>query len=256
MPKTAVLEHGCENPLASTPQFKVGLAESLDDLIDCQRLRYLVFNCELGEGLDSSKSLGLDRDRFDFICDHLMVRECNSGKLVGTYRMQSGYRAKGNLGYYGEQFFDFSPFEPVRAEVLELGRACVHTEYRNTLVLHMLWKGIARYAMSCGARYLLGCSSINSQDEAEGAALYEQLKEKYLAPPALRTAPRPGFVCRASGITPAADTIKPPRLFRAYLDVSGRLCGPPSIDREFKTIDFLTVIDLRVIPDRVRVRFF
>jgi putative hemolysin len=257
MPKTAVLEHSCENPLASTPQFQVGLAQSLEDLIDCQRLRYLVFNCELGEGLDSSKALGLDRDRFDFICDHLMVRECNLGKLVGTYRMQSGYRAKGNLGYYGEQFFDFSPFEPVRAEVLELGRACVHTEYRNTLVLHMLWKGIARYAMSCGARYLLGCSSINSQDEAEGLALYEQLKEKYLAAPELRTKPKPDFSCEAFRSKPAfVETPKPPRLFRAYLDVSARLCGPPSIDREFKTIDFLTVIDLRSIPDRVRVRFF
>lgn len=257
MPTTAVLEHSCENPLASTPQFQVSLAQSLDDLIDCQRLRYLVFNCELGEGLDSSKAMGLDRDRFDFICDHLMVRECNSGKLVGTYRMQSGYRAKGNLGYYGEQFFDFSPFEPVRAEVLELGRACVHTEYRNTLVLHMLWKGIARYAMSCGARYLLGCSSINSQDETEGVALYEQLREKYLAAQNLRTEPKPDFRCRSNREAGgAAAPPRPPRLFRAYLDVSARLCGPPSIDREFKTIDFLTVIDLRNIPDRVRVRFF
>jgi putative hemolysin len=253
---TAVLEHGCENPLASTPQLQVGLAESVDDLLDCQRLRYLVFNCELGEGLDTSKSLGLDRDRFDFICDHLMVRECQSGKVVGIYRMQSGYRAKGNLGYYSEQFFDFSPFEAVRAEVLELGRACVHTEYRNTAVLHMLWKGIARYAMSCGARYLLGCSSINSQDQAEGAALYEQLKERYLAAPELRTEPRPEFACHAEGNATPAEPPKPPRLFRAYLDVSARLCGPPSIDRDFKTIDFLTVIDLRQIPDRVRVRFF
>jgi len=257
MPKTAVLEHGCENPLASTPQFQVGLAESLDDLLDCQRLRYLVFNCELGEGLDSSQALGLDRDRFDFICDHLMVRDCNSRKLVGTYRMQSGYRAKGNLGYYSEQFFDFSPFEAVRAEVLELGRACVHTEYRNTLVLHMLWKGIARYAMSCGAQYLLGCSSINSQDAAEGLALYEQLKEKYLASPELRTEPRPDFRCCPNRMPEEPrEAPKPPRLFRAYLDVSARLCGPPAIDREFKTIDFLTVIDLKKIPDRVRVRFF
>jgi putative hemolysin len=256
MPTMGVLEHGCENPLASTAQFQVGLAESLDDLIDCQRLRYLVFNCELGEGLDASKSIGLDRDRFDFICDHLMVRDCSSGKLVGTYRMQSGYRAKGNLGYYSEQFFDFSPFEPFRAEVLELGRACVHTEYRNTAVLHMLWKGIARYAMSCGARYLLGCSSISSQDEAEGVALYEQLKGKYLAAEHLRTGPKPGFACRTNGAAALVGAPKPPRLFRAYLDVSARLCGPPSIDREFKTIDFLTVIDLKVIPDRVRVRFF
>jgi putative hemolysin len=254
MPPTAVLEHGCENPLAATSQFRAGMAESLEDLIDCQRLRYLVFNCELGEGLDSSARIGLDRDRYDFICDHLMVREIRTGQLVGTYRMQSGFRAKGNLGYYSEQFFDFTPYEEIRAQVLELGRACVHTEFRNSGVLHMLWKGVARYAMSCGARYLLGCSSVTSQDENEGIALYELLREKYLIEPALRTKPRPNFACRSTNAsTPAPAT---PRLFRAYLDVSARLCGPPSIDREFKTIDFLTLIDLQRIPDRLRTRLF
>ena len=251
---TAVLEHGCENPLASTSRFRVGLAESLEDLIECQRLRYQVFNCELGEGLETSKRIGLDRDKFDFICDHLMVRDTASGNVVGTYRMQSGFRAKGNLGYYSEQFFDFAPFEGIRAEVLELGRACVHTDYRSTGVLHMLWKGIAKYSTSCGARYLLGCSSLTSQDESEGIALYEELRHKFLIERALRTEPKPSVRCR-SGSSPARVPDMP-RLFRAYLDVSARLCGPPAIDREFKTIDFLTLIDLQRIPDRVRLRLF
>jgi putative hemolysin len=254
MAPTAVLEHGCENPLASTQQFRAGMAQTLEDLIDCQRLRYLVFNCELGEGLDSSRRFGLDRDRYDFICDHLMVRDASSGKLVGTYRMQSGFRAKGNLGYYSEQFFDFTPFEGIREEVLELGRACVHTEYRNTAVLHMLWKGIVRYALSCKARYLVGCSSVTSQDENEAMALYEQLQGKYLIEPALRTNPRPEFACRINNKMAAPPVT--PRLFRAYLDVSARLCGPPAIDREFKTIDFLTLFDLQRAPDRVRTRLF
>ena len=150
MPNTAVLVHDCGDPLAATNHFRVGMAQTLEHVIACQRLRYLVFNCELGEGFDGSDRTGLDRDRFDFICDHLMVRDSATGKLAGTYRMQSGYRARGNLGYYGEEFFDFGPFEEIRGEVLELGRACVHREYRNTNVLHMLWKGITRYALSCG----------------------------------------------------------------------------------------------------------
>jgi putative hemolysin len=254
MVKTAVLVHGCDNPLATTDLFRVGMAQTLEDVIECQRLRYLVFNCELGEGLDSSASTGLDRDRFDFICDHLMVHDAATGSLAGTYRMQSGYRAKGNLGYYGEGFFDFAPFENIRAEVLELGRACVREEYRNTNVLHMLWKGIARYAESCKARYLIGCSSLSSQDEAAGMALYETLREKYLVEPSLRTNPVQGHECKSSG-SPAA-TPRPPRLFRAYLDISARVCGPPAIDREFKTIDFLTLVDLKALPHRVRTRFF
>jgi putative hemolysin len=135
---TAVLEHGCESPLAATSRFRVGLAESPEDVVECQRLRYLVFNCELGEGLGISKGVGLDGDRFDFICDYLIARGGATGTVVGN-RMQSGFRAKGHLGYYSEQFFDFAPFEGVRAEVLELGRACVHTDYRNTSVQRMLW---------------------------------------------------------------------------------------------------------------------
>jgi len=230
------------------------MAQTLQDLIDCQRLRYLVFNCELGEGLASSVRIGLDHDRYDFICDHLMVRDTSSGKLVGTYRMQSGFRAKGNLGYYSEQFFDFAPFDGIREEVLELGRACVHTDYRNTAVLHMLWKGVVRYALSCRARYLLGCSSVTSQDENEGMALYEELRGKYLIEPALRTNPKPEFQCRTSNATTPVPAT--PRLFRAYLEISARLCGPPAIDREFKTIDFLTLIDLQRLPDRVRTRLF
>jgi putative hemolysin len=254
MPTTAVLVHDCGNPLAATNLFRVGLAKTLEDVIECQRLRYLVFNCELGEGLDSSVRTGLDRDRFDFICDHLMVHDVGTEKLAGTYRMQSGYRAKGNLGYYGEEFFDFNPFERIRGEVLELGRACVHEEYRNTSVLHMLWKGIARYAQSCRARYLIGCSSLSSQNEDEGIALYEELREEYLVQPSLRTHPVEGRQCKPHGSLKVPP--RPPRLFRAYLDISARVCGPPAIDREFKTIDFLTLVDLQALPDRVRKRFF
>jgi putative hemolysin len=251
MPTTAVLVHDCGNPLATTNLFRVGLAQTLDEVIECQRLRYLVFNCELGEGLDSSARTGLDRDRFDFICDHLMVHDVGTGKLAGTYRMQTGYRAKGNLGYYGEEF---NPFERIRGEVLELGRACVHEEYRNTSVLHMLWKGIARYAESCRARYLIGCSSLSSQNEDEGIALYEELREEYLVQPSLRTHPVEGRQCKPHGSLKVPP--RPPRLFRAYLDISARVCGPPAIDREFKTIDFLTLVDLQALPDRVQKRFF
>jgi putative hemolysin len=254
MPTTAVLMEDCESLVTSTPLFRLSLAQNMDDLIACQRLRYLVFNCELGEGLASSEHEGLDSDRFDLICDHLMVHDAASGRLVGTYRLQTGYRAKGNLGYYSEQLFDLSPFDAIRGETLELGRACVHQDYRNTTALFMLWKGIAGYAALCNARYLIGCSSLTSQKEEEGMALYDTLRDKYLALPPLRTLPHPAHRCR-EGSAPI-EAPRPPRLFLAYLDISARLCGPPAIDREFKTIDFLTLVDLQAIPDRVRARFF
>jgi putative hemolysin len=240
--------------LAETSLFRVTLAQTPDDLVQCQRLRYIVFNLELGEGLSTSDRSGLDIDPFDSFCDHLMVRDLESGRLVGTYRLQTGETARKNLGYYGNQLFDFSAYDRIRKEMLELGRACVHVDFRNIMVLHALWKGIAVYATRVEARYLVGCSSISSQDENYGVAMYESLKDKYLAEPPLRTVPQPGHSCQSTG--EAIESTRPPRLFRAYLEISGRICGPPAIDREFKTIDFLTVVDLARLPDRVRVRFF
>ena len=240
--------------LAETSLFRVILGQSPDDLIECQRLRYDVFNIELGEGLSTSDRSGLDIDPFDSFCDHLMVRDLETGKLVGTYRLQTGDVAHRNLGYYGNQLFDFTAYDPIRSELLELGRACVHVDFRNIMVLHALWKGIAVYATRSDVRYLIGCSSISSQDENVGAAMYDSLKDKYLVEPSLRTTPQPGHECRANGKPVQAG--RPPRLFRAYLEISGRICGPPAIDREFKTIDFLTMVDLANLPDRVRTRFF
>jgi putative hemolysin len=240
--------------LTETSLFRVTLAQSTEDLVECQRLRYTVFNLELGEGLSSSDRSGLDIDPFDSFCDHLMVRDLETGKLVGTYRLQTGNVARHNLGYYGNQLFDFSVYDPILREVLELGRACVHIDYRNIMVLHALWKGIAVYATRNDSRYLIGCSSISSQDENLGIAMYESLRKRYLVPPSLRTAPQPGHDCKATG--EPVEAPRPPRLFRAYLEISGRICGPPAIDREFKTIDFLTMVDLAKLPDRVRTRFF
>jgi putative hemolysin len=260
MPTNAVLVQDCESLAAATPSFRLSLAQTMDEVVACQRLRYVVFNCELGEGLSDSDHSGLDRDHFDLICDHLMVHDTATNHLVGTYRMQTGYRAKGNLGYYSEQLFDLAPFEPLRGEILELGRACICEGYRNTTALSMLWKGIASYAALCNARYLIGCSSISSQYESEGIALYRDLREKYLVAPPFRTEPKPAFKCHAPAdpkpLPKLIPTPRPPRLFRAYLDISARLCGPPAIDRDFRTIDFLTLLDLQSIPDRLRTRFF
>jgi putative hemolysin len=254
MPTTAVLLQDCESLTKSTPLFRLSLAKGMDDLVACQRLRYQVFNCELGEGLVDSHTTGLDRDPFDLVCDHLMVRDAAFGHLVGTYRMQTGYRAQGNLGYYSAKLFDLTPFEHMRGEILELGRACVHEEYRHTTALSLLWKGIASYATLCHARYLIGCSSLSSQDENLGIALYHALRDKYLVEPELRTEPYPAFRC--SQTTYYSHPPRPPHLFRSYLEISARLCGSPAIDREFRTIDFLTFVDLHRIPDRVRTRFF
>ena len=232
-----------------------------------QQLRFEVFNLELGEGLAESYATGLDIDPFDEFCDHLIVEELATSEIVGTYRLQTGQLAAANLGYYSEREFDFAPYEPFRCEMIELGRACVHVDHRNFNLLHLLWRGIARYAVERNARMLIGCSSISSQDPTDGIAAYEKL-QPYLVAQELRTYPHSQFRVAAVGrdarrFTVSANEELPPsatagassRLLRAYLAIGARICGPPAMDRKFGTIDFLTLLDLHALPAIVRAHF-
>ena len=238
---------------SSAQVYTARLARDSSEIRAAQALRFAVFNLELNEGLAESLATELDADPFDEVCDHLLVEHAPSGEIVGTYRLQTGLSAAAHLGYYSEQEFDFRSFEPIRAELIELGRACVHQQHRNLVVLGLLWKGIANYARERGGRYLCGCSSITSQDPAVGASAYAELFRKHLAPAACRTRPLPAFDCPLDHLAEEPPNI--PKLFRAYLSIGAKICGPPALDRQFKTIDFLTLLDLHAMPALVRARF-
>src|ERR1051326_2713914 len=153
--------------VASPAQYATRRARNLDEIRAGQALRFEVFNLELNEGLSESFTIGRDEDPFDAVCDHLVVEHLPSGNIVGTYRLQTGVNAENYLGYYSAQEFDFQAFERLRPEIVELGRACVHRQHRNLVVLGLLWKGIADYAQQHGAGYLFGCSCLPSQDRSE-----------------------------------------------------------------------------------------
>ena len=240
--------------VSADSQYAVRLAGASADVHAAQTLRFEVFNLELGEGLAHSFVTGRDADPFDGVCDHLLVEHQPTSEVVGTYRLQTGRMAAANLGYYSAQEFDFAPFESVRGELIELGRACVHQSHRNLNVLGLLWKGIADYARARGGRYLCGCSSLTSQDPTEGASVYAELCRKHLAPAQFRTRPTPAYECSLDHMADHAPKV--PKLLRAYLSVGAKICGPPALDREFKTIDFLTFIDLERIPASARLKFF
>ena len=182
---------------AEVGQYRLRLAESVADRDAACRLRFKVFNIELGKGLESSYETGMDSDQFDLFCEHLLVEEKASGRIVGTYRMQSGTAAAQNLGYYSEQEFNLAPYEPLRAGILELGRASIDRDHRTPEVLTLLWRGIAQYATEMGLRYLIGCSSLNSKDPAEGWQMYRQL-EQYRVSPEFETAPTVSYACPRS----------------------------------------------------------
>jgi putative hemolysin len=233
-------------------QYSVRYASSHSDRLAAFRLRFEVFNIELNEGLDSAYTSGQDFDEFDAVCDHLIVEYIGTGEVVGTYRLQTGLMAEANLGYYSEREFQFAPYESLRDQVMELGRACIHREHRSSDALYLLWRGIAQYSLLRRARYLIGCSSLTSQDPANGAAVYDSLR-KYVVEHGLRTEPQPGYAIPMAGASGASDKV--PKLLAAYLAIGARICGPPAIDREFKTIDFLTLLDLETLHPRIRARF-
>jgi putative hemolysin len=262
---------------AEVGRYRLRLAESAEDREAACRLRFRVFNIEMGEGLESSYQTGLDMDRFDDCCEHLLVEDRQEGnpsrRIVGTYRMQSGATAARNHGYYSEQEFNFAPYEPLRPEILELGRACIHSEHRTPEVLMLLWRGIAQYACDMGLRSLVGCSSINSQNPAEGWQMYGQLKH-YRVPPEFATEPTAAYACpdepgsaaaqpatlahdgmQAEPQAPLPTPCKVPKLLKTYLAIGARIAAPPAWDREFGTIDFLTLLDLRLLSASARNRF-
>ena len=233
--------------------YGVRLASGAAEVRAAQALRFEVFNVELNEGLRASFATGLDADPFDDVCDHLLVEEMQSEEIVGTYRLQTGPAAAAGQGYYSAQEFDFTPFEPLRAELIELGRACVHSDHRNLAVLSLLWKGIAAYAKNHGGRYLIGCSSLTSQDPAEGATMYAHLARRHLAAPAWRTQPVPALACPLDQFTDRPAKV--PKLLAAYLSLGAKICGPPALDREFNTIDFLTLLDLHSLAPQTIERY-
>lgn len=234
-------------------RYSVRLAENETDVKSAQTLRFVVFNLEMNEGLEDSFRTLLDSDKFDSACDHLLVEDLSSGEIVGTYRLQTGKSAADNFGFYSQQEFDFSVFEPVKIKLVELGRACVRREHRNLTVLSLLWRGIVKYSRDRGARYLIGCSSLSSQTPNEGLNLYRKLEAEHLVEERFRTVPNKDFICESDPDADSSD-VKVPKLLSAYMAVGAKICGPPAIDREFKTIDFLTFLDLEKLNSEVASR--
>lgn len=228
------------------------LAVTEEDRLAAYRLRFLVFNLEMNEGLESAYVDGYDKDRYDEVCDHLLVEEKATGVIVGTYRLQMGDVAGRNFGYYSEQEFCFAPYEGMRSQIVELGRACIHRDHRSSEVLNLLWRGIARYALAKGGRYMMGCCSLNSLEPQMGHAVYASLKD-FMVEPKLLTRPTPAFAM--PGLDGAVATERAPKLLRAYLAIGAKICGEPAIDHEFRTIDFLTLLDLQTLHPRVAARF-
>jgi putative hemolysin len=243
---------------AEEGRYRARFALTARDVEAALRLRYEVFNLELGEGLEESRQTGMDRDVFDGQCHHLLVEDAQDGVVVGTYRVQTAAMAASGHGFYSDREYDLGPW---RGEVLETcvetGRACIARRHRHGPVLLLLWKGLGAYANRHAKTRLFGCCSITSTDPAEGARVHEHLRRRGHLHPELAVRARPDFRCEGPpGSREGWESVKLPKLFRTYLRYGAKVVGEPAIDREFKTIDYLTLMDLRSLdPERILSHF-
>lgn len=238
-------------------KYSVKIASSRNEVEKALRLRFDVFNIELGEGLEESFQTYMDEDEYDDQCHHLLVIENNSGEVIGTYRMQDDQMAAKGNGFYTAQEFDISQFpQQVLSNSVELGRACIHRDHRSGRVLYLLWRGLARYLALSGKRFLFGCCSITSQNPAEGEMVYKYLLENDGFHPDLLIDVQPEYECLSKvNDNRFEDDVKLPQLFKLYMDLGTKVCSKPALDTTFKTIDFLILLDKEGLSEQSKALF-
>ena len=259
-PVYPVFPQGLPDPLPDAGKYRVRFVTTLAELDAVQKLRFEVFNLELGEGLEESYQTGRDQDRFDPFCHHLIVENRKTDELVGTYRIQTGEMAARFGGFYSAEEFDLRGLPPhVMEHAVEVGRASVARDDRNRFVLFLLWKGLAAYMSRNRKRYLFGCCSLTGQDPAEGHRVMRFLEREGHVHPHYRTPPHPDWRCVAptdGDPHPDEPSIKLPPLFNIYMRYGAKVCSAPALDRFFKTIDYLVLMDVEALDDESRALFF
>ena len=248
---------GASSVEISTDRYEVKFAQTQKDIESALRLRFEVFNIEFANKTLDNDDDGLEFDEFDYHCRHLIVIEKKTRKTVGTYRVNS-------IEYAGQvnDLYAFSEFsiEDLPDEVLErsveIGRACIALDHRNTRVLFLLWKGLADHLKETDKRFLFGCCSIFTTDCSIGTKAFQQLKERGFFHVAYAVKPRDGKACPQVEFAADKMAVELPSLFNMYLRIGAKVCGPPVIDREFGTIDFFVVFDVENVNEKYRKIFF
>ncbi len=238
------------------PRYSLLLSTDPAHIESAQRLRYDVFSSEPGFALTGQDS-GLDVDRFDEHCDHLLVREENSGELVGCYRMLSPAGAAQAGGLYTATEFDITALDALRPSLVEMGRAVVHNDHRNGAVVLLMWAGILAYLDRCDYDYVTGCVSVPvvSPGEPPGSQIRgvrDFVLRRHPAPDDYRVHPhRPVIIDGRplDEISPPARPVIPP-LMRGYLRLGAQICGDPAYDADFGVGDFPALLDKRQADTR------
>ena len=230
-----------------------------EDVREAQRLRHLVFVEEMGARLSvpHGSPAGHDIDVFDPYCEHLLVRavmdDGGSGPVIGTYRVLTPAAAERVGGLYSETEFDLTRLRPLRSKMVELGRSCVHPEWRSGGAILALWAALAEFMTRNDLDTMVGCASISMRDGGHAAAsLWEQLRRTHLA--SLEWQVRPRLPLPVEELRSDLD-VEPPALIKGYLRCGAKVLGPPAWDPDFNTADLPMMMRIADLPSRYRRHF-
>ncbi len=229
----------------------VGLATSESEILEAQKLRYRVFAEELGARLQT-RTPGVDRDLYDAYCEHLIVRDEERGRIVGTYRILSPEAARNVGSYYSESEFDLTRLAHLRQSTVEVGRSCIDPEYRSGAVITLLWSGLSRYMLANGHDYLIGCASIGMSDGGHNAAAIYNGLTAQLSPLEYRVFPRCPLPLAQLSSNVGAEL---PALLKGYFRAGAWVCGEPAWDPDFNTADLLLLLPMSRINHRYARHF-
>lgn len=222
------------------PTLRVEFAETASDVAEAQQLRYQVFARELGAAI-GDKDHEYDCDRFDPHCVHILVRGAE-GQVVACSRVLTSEAARACGGFYSEQEFDLSPILALPGRVMEVGRICVHADYRRGPAIALLLACLARFMEERGYDYLIGCGSIPlGPDRKQALRSVVALMRRYGCPDALRVAPRNPLILDEENCL-EDDESAAPALVRAYMRLGAYVAGPPCFDPDFDVADVLILL--------------
>lgn len=232
-------------------RFICKLAEHPREVMASQRLRYRVFGVEMGARLESAFT-GLDLDRYDPYCRHLLVSDQATRQVVASTRLltEEGARAAG--GFYSGGEFEMSAIGGLPGRILEIGRTCVHPAYRGSAAIGVLWSGIAELVLREGHDYLIGCASVPMDDGGyNAAAVMERLRGRYLTGDALRVQPK--LPLPALDISKTAAKLPP--LVKAYVSLGARVAGEACWDQDFNVADLFMLLKVSDLAPRYARHF-
>jgi putative hemolysin len=247
------LNRGVRRAAHAPARLEIQLARSAHEIDEALRLRYRVFAEELGAVLEGA-GRGIDHDRFDDHCDHLLVRDRIIDQVVGCYRILPGDRVAAAGGWYSEQEFEVSGLAGIRSQCAEMGRACIDPAYRNGGVILMLWTALARYLAEHRYAYAVGAASISLADGgANASAVCAEVLAHHLAPAEYRVKPHHPYPWRAMTPLPAASV---PALIKGYLRLGAWVGGDPAWDPDFNTADLFILMPVARFSTHYARRFY